>query len=105
MRLPTDHATTLDDLRVHRDAILRLAERYGATNVRVFGSVARGEATPDSDVDLLVSFRDGASLYELSGLWQALEGLLGRRVDLATDDPHPRRNRFLRQALKDAVPL
>ena len=105
MRLPTDHATTLDDLRVHRDAILRLAEQYGASNVRVFGSVARGEATPESDVDLLVSFRNGASLYELSGLWQALQDLLGRRVDLATDDPHPRRERFLRRALKDAITL
>ena len=47
---------TLDDLRQLRDEILRIAEQYGASNVRVFGSVARGDARPDSDVDLLVDF-------------------------------------------------
>ena len=102
----TNHPTiTLADLRVQREEIFRLAAQHDAYNVRVFGSVARGDATPESDVDLLVSFRDGASLYELSGLWQDLEDLLGCRVDLATDDEHPRRARFLRRALKEAVPL
>lgn len=58
---------TLADLRARRAEILALAELYGAYNVRVFGSVARGEASPTSDVDLLVNFHDEASLYELSG--------------------------------------
>ncbi len=58
----TKSPPTLDDLRVRRDEIITLAERYGAYNVRVFGSVARGEASADSDVDLLVSFRESASL-------------------------------------------
>lgn len=101
----TRQTVTLANLRRQRQAILELAEKYGAYNVRVFGSVARDEATPASDVDLLVSFREGASLYDLSGLWQDLEELLGVRVDLATDDIHPRRERFLRRVLKDAVAL
>lgn len=105
MRETTKQVVTLDDLRARRDEIVQLAEQHGAYDVRVFGSVARGEATPASDVDILVSFRDGASLYELSGLWQDLEELLGCQVDLATDDEHPRRARFLRRALKEAVPL
>jgi predicted nucleotidyltransferase len=85
-----------------REAVLKLAERYGAFNVRVFGSLARGEARPDSDIDLLVSFREEASLYDVSGLWQ---DLLGHNVDLLTDDPHPRRERLMRRVLKDAVAL
>ena len=98
-------APTIDDLRARRDEILRLAQRYGAYNVRVFGSVARGEATPDSDFDLLVSFREGTSLYELSGLWQDLQDLLQRKVDLTTDNPSPRNQRFMRHVLKEAVDL
>ena len=98
-------APTLDDLRSRRDEILKLAQRYGAYNVRVFGSVARGEATPDSDFDLLVSFRQGTSLYELSGLWQDLQDLLQRKVDLTTDNPSPRNQRFMRHVLKEAVDL
>ena len=47
-------AVTMDEIRAHRDAIKRLGERFGVRNIRVFGSVARGEATPDSDLDLLV---------------------------------------------------
>ena len=96
---------SLDDLRARRDEILALAQRYGAYNVRVFGSVARGEATPESDFDLLVSFDEGASLYELSGLWQDLQDLLQRKVDLTTENANPRNERFMRRVLKEAVPL
>lgn len=105
MRPTTGDTLTLDALRAHRDAILRLAEKHGAYNVRVFGSVARGEATPDSDVDLLVATREGVSIFDLVGLWLDLQDLLGRNVSLVTDDEHPRRERFLRRALKDARPL
>ena len=98
-------APSLDDLRARRDAILALAQRYGAYNVRVFGSVARGEATPESDFDLLVSFHEGASLYELSGLWQDLQDLLQRKVDLTTENSNPRNERFMRRVLKEAVTL
>ncbi len=94
---------SLNDLRARRDEILALAARYRAYNVRVFGSVARGDATEDSDIDFLVSFQDSASLYDLSGLWQALQDLLGHQVDIAdAASPKPR---FLARALKDAVPL
>jgi hypothetical protein len=98
-------APTLADLRARRDDILRLAAQHKAYNVRVFGSVARGDSTPESDVDLMVSFQDGASIYEMSGLWQDLEALLGCKVDVASDDVHPRRERFMQRIAKDVVPL
>ncbi|MBL8134687.1 MAG: nucleotidyltransferase family protein [Anaerolineae bacterium] len=86
-----------------RDAVLKLAEQYGATNVRVFGSVARGEAREDSDVDFLVEFRAGSSLFEVVGLWVRLKELLGREVDLSTDRTL---KEFVRpRALKEARPL
>lgn len=95
---------TLEELRARRDEILELAQRYGAMNVRVFGSVARGEATPDSDVDLLVNFREGTSLFELSGFWQDLQELLGKSVDVVEDHPGLR-ERFRRRIMKDIIPL
>ena len=69
-----------------RDAILRLASQYGASNVRVFGSVACGEAREDSDIDFLVSIPPKTSIFELVGLWLDLTELMGREVDLVTDD-------------------
>ncbi len=96
---------TLDALRARRDEIMRLAEQYGAFNVRVFGSVARSEAKSGSDVDLLVSMRPGASMFDLVGLWLDLQELLGCEVSLVTDDPQPRNERFLRRILKDAISL
>jgi predicted nucleotidyltransferase len=68
-----------------RDAILALAVRYGASNVRIFGSVAEGEAKEDSDVDFLVDLEPGRSLFDLGGLLMDLEELLGRKVDLVTE--------------------
>ena len=73
------------DLRTKRQEILHIAERYGAHNIRVFGSVARGEDQPESDVDLLVDMASGRSLLDLVGLGQDLEELLDRKVDLVTD--------------------
>lgn len=96
---------TLEDLRARRAEILALAERYGAYDVRVFGSLARGETIPTSDVDLLVSFGEGASIFDQVGLWLDLKDLLGCEVDLITDDDHPRRERFMRRVRKDAVAL
>ena len=96
-------ALTLQELRARRDEILELAQRYGATNLRVFGSVARGEATPDSDVDLLVNFREGTSLFELSGFWQDLQELLGRDVNLLSENGL--KERFRKRIEGDIVPL
>jgi predicted nucleotidyltransferase len=68
-----------------KDEILRIAARHGASNVRVFGSVARGEARADSDVDFLVELEEGRSLFDLGGLLMDLETLLGRRVEVVTE--------------------
>lgn len=78
-------APTLESLRARRDEILRLADQYGAYNVRVFGSVARGEATPESDIDLLVTFRKGVSLLDVVALWQDMQDMLTRSVDVVDD--------------------
>lgn len=96
---------TLESLRARRDEIIALAGLHGASNVRVFGSVARGEAVPESDVDFLVDMRAGASMFDLVGLWLDLKDLLGCEVSLVTDDDHPRRARFMQHAREDAVPL
>ncbi len=87
-----------------RDAILRLAGQYGASNVRIFGSVARGEAIETSDVDLLVD-QDWSQLSTWGGMGLVieLEELLGRKVDVATEEelkPHIRT-----RVLREAVPL
>lgn len=76
-----------------REDIFRLAAARGAWNVRVFGSVARGEAKEDSDIDLLVDVEPGRSLLDVVGLWLDLQALLGRKVDLLTEggvNPHLR---------------
>jgi predicted nucleotidyltransferase len=73
---------TLEDLRKRRSEILRIAAARGATNVRVFGSVARGEAGPESDVDFLIDLAPERTLFDLSGLILELEDALGRKVDV-----------------------
>ena len=74
-----------DAIREKREAIVRIAARHGASQVRVIGSVARGEARPDSDVDLLVTWSEGTSLLDQAALMLELESLLGRKVDIASD--------------------
>jgi predicted nucleotidyltransferase len=77
--------TVVDTIREMRDAIVRIAARHGAMQVRLIGSVARGEARPDSDVDLLVTWSEGTSLLDQAALMLELESLLGRKVDIASD--------------------
>jgi uncharacterized protein len=72
-------------LQDKRQEILALAAKHGAYNVRLFGSVARGEATETSDLDFLVTMEKGRSLLDLIGLWQDLEELFGCKVDVITD--------------------
>jgi len=96
-------APTLEALRAQRDAILALCARHGAYDVRVFGSVARGEASPSSDVDLLVRFQPDRSIFDQVGLWQDLGDLLGCEVDLLTD--HPQAGRVTEFVRQQAVPL
>ena len=77
---------TLDTLRIERrEEILRLAERRGAHSLRVFGSVARGEANENSDLDLLVACEPGRSLMDHAGLVQDLQELLGVKVHVGTE--------------------
>ena len=72
-------------LKSRREEILSIAARHGARNVRVFGSVARGEAGENSDIDLLVELDQGRSLLDLAGLVVDLEELLERKVDVVTE--------------------
>ncbi len=72
-------------IKSKRGDILRIAARHGARNVRLFGSVARGEARPDSDIDVLVDFEPGRNLLDRVGLMQDLEDLLGCKVDVVTE--------------------
>jgi hypothetical protein len=93
----------IEELRSRRDEILRIATRYGAGHVRVFGSVARGEADERSDVDFLVDLEKGRSLLDLGGLLMDLQDLLGRRVDVVTEKGL--RERIRNRVLGEAVPL
>jgi len=90
-------------LQEKRSEILELARRHGARNVRVFGSFARGEAGPESDVDLLVDLDPGRNLFDMGALLMDLQDLLARPVDLVTEQGlHP----VIRErVLKDARPL
>jgi hypothetical protein len=76
--------TTEQLVKRKREEILRVSARHGARNVRIFGSVARGEADEASDIDFLVEMEPGRSLLDLGGLQVELEALLGRPVDVVT---------------------
>jgi uncharacterized protein len=92
-----------EDILRHRQAILELAARYGAHDVRLFGSVACGDDRPDSDVDLLVRFDPDRSLLDHGGLIADLEDLLGGKVDVI--DEGGIRPRWRGVVLKEAVAL
>ena len=90
-------------LKEHREAILRLAAQHGASNVRVFGSVARGEADEKSDIDFLISLAPGRSLLDHVALWQDLEDLLHCKVDVVSEKAL---HWYIREAvLHEAIPL
>jgi uncharacterized protein len=76
---------TPEELRARREEIVAVAARHGAGNVRAFGSAVRGDAGPDSDIDLLVEFETGRSLLDQSALIGELEALLGRKVDVMSE--------------------
>jgi predicted nucleotidyltransferase len=100
----TGPAPTLAELRGHRAAIEAIVRRYRGSNVRVFGSVARGDARPDSDVDLLVDLAPEATLLDLGGMDTELRKLLDRDVDVVElhEDSSPR---FRERVVREAVPL
>jgi predicted nucleotidyltransferase len=94
---------TKDEILRRRDEILAVAKRYGASDVRIFGSVARGEATETSDVDLLVRFEPGRSLLDHGGLIDELEQLLGIKVDVVSEGGL--RDRVREQVMSEIVPV
>lgn len=94
----------LDDLlKEKRSEILQIAARHGAYNVRIFGSVARGEADSSSDLDMLVEFKRGTTLLSHATMIQELEDLLGVKVDVVSE--RGLRDRVRERVLGDAVAL
>jgi uncharacterized protein len=90
-------------LKEKRQEILRIAAKHGARNLRIFGSVARGEAGPDSDVDFLVDLEPGRTLFDLGSLLMELRDFLGLKVDVVTE--HGLKPRIREHVLKEAETL
>ena len=90
-------------LREKRENVLRIAAKHGVSSVRVFGSMARGEGGPESDVDLLVEVNGPTTPWFPGGLVAELEELLGRRVDVV--EPDALRESLRQRVLEEAVPL
>lgn len=94
---------SIEQLKAQRQEIFRLASQYGAKNVRVFGSIVRGDADADSDVDFLVELEPGRSLLDLGGFLMDLQGFLHCDVDVVT--VNGLRERIRQRVLQEAVPL
>jgi uncharacterized protein len=90
-------------LQAKREEILQISAKYGAYNIRIFGSVARREADVNSDVDFLVEMAPGRSLFDLGGLLMELQDTLGCEVDVVTEKGL--RQRIRERVLSEAVPL
>lgn len=90
-------------IKQKREEILHIAKRYGGRNVRVFGSVARGEADEQSDIDFLVDMEPGRSLLDLGGLLMDLQEALGCNVDIVTE--RGLKPRIRERVLKEAIEL
>lgn len=87
-------------IRARREEILDAAARHGATNVRIYGSVARGEARPVSDIDVLMDMEEGSSLLDLAALHLELEVILGFPVEIGTDVEPRLRERVRAEAVR-----
>jgi predicted nucleotidyltransferase len=88
-------------IKSKREEILNIAQKFGAKNVRIFGSMARGEENPESDLDIIVEMEKGSSLLDIIAIKQDIEELLGRKVDVVTEasiSPYIR-NTVLREAV------
>ncbi len=92
-----------ENLQKKREDILKIATKYGAFNVRIFGSVARREADAESDIDFLVDMEPGRSLFDLGGLLMELQEILGCNVDVVTENGL--RQRIREKVLSEAIPL
>lgn len=91
-----------DDVRKHREEILAICRKHGASRVRLFGSAARGTDRPDSDVDILVD-AGSASLFDLAAMEEEIELVLGRRVQVVSENGLKPRVRDM--VLHEAVPV
>lgn len=100
---PTSTQSLEKLLKAKREDILRIAAKHGARNVRVFGSVARGEADEQSDIDLLVEMESDRSLLDHAALWLELQEILGCKVDVVSE--RGIKPRIRERVLKEAVPL
>ncbi|HZL36032.1 MAG TPA: nucleotidyltransferase family protein [Tepidisphaeraceae bacterium] len=96
---------TKEDIRNRREAITSLAACHGAYDVRIFGSVARGDATETSDLDLLVRFEPDRSLMDHGMLIEELQNLLGVRVDVVSEGALSPQDPFGNRLAREAVPL
>jgi predicted nucleotidyltransferase len=94
---------TKQDILDRRDEIIEVANRYGASNLRLFGSLARGDATTNSDVDFVARFEPGRSLLDQGGLLMDLRELLGVKVDVVSEGALT--GRFGERVRREAVPL
>ncbi|VVB63617.1 Nucleotidyltransferase domain protein [uncultured archaeon] len=92
-----------DLLKAKREDILKIAAKHGARNIRIFGSVARGESDSESDLDILVEFLPGSTLLSQSAMIRELESLLGIKVDVVSDQGL--RDRIRDRVLREAVAL
>lgn len=92
-----------DLVKEKREDILKIAAKHGARKVRIFGSVARGEADSECDLDLLVEFLPGSTLLSQSAMIRELEDLLGIKVDVVSDQGL--RDRIRERVLREAVAL
>lgn len=91
----------LDELRAKRAELEAIGRKYGVSNIRVFGSVARGEERPDSDVDLLVTLDKERDYFDLGGFQYLSSEMLGRRVDVVMDHHiHPELRPYIMQDVR-----
>ena len=92
-----------EDILKRREEIIAVAKRHGASELRLFGSIARGDATENSDVDFVVCFESGRSLFDQGGLLMDLRELLGMSVDVVSEGALT--GRFGELVRREAVPL
>lgn len=103
MSKPTKTVPTLERIREKRVEIYSIVQEHGASNIRIVGSVARGQATLQSDVDFLMTLSSGTNVFDLVGLWLDLESLLGYPVNIIPDTIQD--ETFRKSVLEDAVAL
>ncbi len=100
-------AVNFDQVRQFAPQILQIAQKYGISRVSVFGSVARGDNTAQSDVDFLVDMQEGASLFGVAGFWYEVEELLGVPVDVVPQSALSRIEdcEFVQTIQREAIPI